>query len=151
MDQQRNRRLELTLELPYGINGLYFVPACPQCGYRGNQLRKSFKARDYNERVEPLVTVAARRQGWTWTKGQPLRVCAIVYLANKRRDMPNLEKHLIDTIANGLDLDDRYVAALHMFTLYDADDPRVEVSIEVLDEWPTKGAITESITNLSRT
>jgi Holliday junction resolvase RusA-like endonuclease len=130
-------RLHLQVALPHSVNGLYFVPRCARCGHRGPGLQKSFEARAYTHTWGRHIEQCAQEVGFSIPKGHPIAIRGTVYLADKRRDMPNTEKHLVDTIAQACGFDDRYVAELHLVAAYDAQNPRVELVVEELAQWPT--------------
>jgi len=137
-----DRIVRLELPLPCSINGLYFTPRCPQCGYGAQpgqnqlRLRKSFEARHYTQHAQAPIVGAGLAAGWRWKRGQPIGIRVTVFFKNKRRDSPNIIKHLVDTLAEALGFDDRYIARLEVLTKYDRENPRVEVEVEVLSEWP---------------
>jgi len=136
-------RLTVTLNLPNSVNGLYFVPPCPKCGYRGNRLRKNYQARSYTQREGEVVIWEARQQNFQPRNKRPYRVRANVWLVDKRSDMPNRIKHLLDTVLGALGIDDRYVAEVHIVACYDRGRPRVEIEVSEMGEWPSPQEFTQ--------
>lgn len=142
MSPQRSLRLEL--EIPPSVNSLYAVGPCPRCRAQGARQIKSQEGRaftlTYAGRADPphmgLVEIWAREAGFVAKPKTPYTLTGVVFLKDKRSDMANRLKALIDAICDGVGIDDRYIAELHFVTAYDKADPRVEVLLEELEDWP---------------
>lgn len=108
--------------LPPSINHLYFTTE------DGKRIM-SHEAKLYQEDCK-IAALAAKSHGWRW-HGSWLRVRIKLYFPDKRRrDTHNHPKVLLDGIADGLGVDDRWMLISEEIPSLDRKDPRVEVTIE---------------------
>ena len=110
--------MRLTLPLPPSANSYW--------RHVGNRVLLSKEARLYRGMCE-LAAVAQ------W-KGAPLegpvRIHADVYMADKRGDLMNREKQLLDAIQGVVMLNDSQVVDMRMVRHLDKLRPRVELTVE---------------------
>jgi len=106
--------------LPPSVNHAY-----NQHRQGGRGLKDS--AREYQEWARLAAMEAAH--GWIW-HGSWLRVRIKLYFPDeRRRDTHNHPKVLLDGIADGLGVDDRWMLISEEIPSLDRKDPRVEVEI----------------------
>ena len=132
----RPETLHIDLGLPHSVNSLYFVERCKRCGNRHVRVRKDFEARAYSKRWGEAVALLANQAGFETKPKHPYAISGVIRLKDKRSDMPNRLKHLIDTVCKPLGLDDRYIAEIHFEVMYDPDHPGAKVEIQELPDWP---------------
>jgi Holliday junction resolvase RusA-like endonuclease len=119
--------LQLTLDIPPGTNNLYTD------GRNGRRILTSV-ARDYKERTTLIAHIVALSANWRYQRGQRLAVTISLYFKdNRRRDIANCEKAVIDAISEALGFDDCVIDRLTLERAgIDKARPRCEVAIRAI-------------------
>ncbi len=114
--------LTFTIPLPMSLNNMY---PTSKSGHRYmTDAGKVFK-----HVAGMCAMVAARDAGWEAGIG-PLGLRLVMWFANKRRtDLDNRVKAAMDSIAEGLDIDDSRFDELHVYRAGVSDEPRCECSV----------------------
>lgn len=118
----------MTLDVRFVVPG----PVVPwqRASSVGTRRYTSAKQRAYQRTVR-LVAMAARPRGpWLPSKAQRYRVDVEAYLPDeRRRDLDNVAKTILDALNGVLYLDDSQVVTLLVATHVDRERPRVEVTV----------------------
>ena len=108
----------LSITLPY-------PPSANRYWRRGGHvIYKSREATDYQNEVSGILW-----QRQIEPMAGRLSVRVDVYRKDRRRDLDNHIKVLLDAMQGMVYEDDNQIEALHMFNLYDPKNPRVEVEL----------------------
>ena len=110
--------MRLILPLPPSANAYWRA-------VRGRVLL-SRAAREYRE----WCAVVALRQWKSGPMDGPVRLHADVFMPNKRGDLMNREKQLLDAIQGVVICNDSQVVDMRMVRHTDKDNPRVELTVE---------------------
>lgn len=109
--------MRITLPLPPSANTYW--------RHVGTRVLLSKEARAYRERC--AFAAAMQWKGAPLTG--PVRIHADVFMPNKRGDLTNREKQLLDAIQGRVIVDDSQVVDMRMVRHTDKDNPRVEIEI----------------------
>lgn len=94
----------------------------------GNRLYKTQAVKDWELLIKQSASVT-KPQNWMHT--QSYNVSVKIFWPNKRRkDIDNISKSLLDSMAGILYEDDSQVQELHLYRGFDKQNPRIEVSVE---------------------
>lgn len=115
--------VRLTLPIPPSTNHAY-------ANRRGGGRLLSRAGREYKQHASAL----ARMQGARLHRGE-VSVRATVYFADRRRDLDNAAKLLLDSLKGACFVDDIQVAHLELWRGLDRGNPRCEVAVELLSEF----------------
>jgi crossover junction endodeoxyribonuclease RusA len=126
-------RLRLTLPLPPGVNNQYVtvngrrVLSAEARRYKQQVLRQLRRKRDIGEISEELCAAARR--------GYLALFIDFFFETPLRRDLDGGLKIAQDTICTALAVNDNRVVDIHLVKRIDTLHPRIEVELEVLDDW----------------
>lgn len=92
------------------------------------------RTRAYKERVALCATAAVSRAGWAFAEGEYYMVDVAVHRTHfgKGGDADNYAKAALDAMNGIVFADDRYVRMLRVSIEMDAENPRLEVTVEKL-------------------
>lgn len=111
--------LRLTVALPPSTNNAY-------SNARTGGRRLTPEARRYKDTVHWQALAAGAKPG---NPGGPYSLALTVYFADRRRDLDNSAKLVIDSLMAAVGGDDRYIDELRMYRRIDRERPRVEVEL----------------------
>lgn len=126
-------RLSLTLPLPPGVNNQYVtvngrrVLSKEARRYKRSVLRYLQRKRDRSEISEALCAAAQR--------GYLALFIDFFFETPLRRDLDGGLKIAQDAICTALGVNDNRVVDIHLVKRIDPLNPRIEVEVEVLDDW----------------
>jgi crossover junction endodeoxyribonuclease RusA len=115
--------IHMTLPLPPSVNAYW--RSVPATRNRRAMVLISQQGRAFKSRCRLLATMQCK----TPLLGD-VALTGIVYFKDKRRDLDNILKPLLDALCKVAYADDRQVARLTFERRYDAKNPRVELTIE---------------------
>lgn len=119
--------LTFVLPIPPTLNHCYLTT-------RSGRRILTDEGRAYVEGAALVARNAAQREGWCYESGARLVLELRLFFPRNNRDLDNAFKLLLDSLAAGLDFDDRQIKALHAYSAVDKATPRCEVGIGVLVE-----------------
>lgn len=114
-----SRKVELVLPLPPSVNNAY----ANRRGGGGRILSR--EGREYKQAASML----AIGQGAERHHGN-VSVSAVVYFPDRKRDLDNAAKLLLDSLKGICYADDRQVVHLELWRRVDRGNPRVELTVE---------------------
>lgn len=118
------------------------VPSVNHC-YRNVTVNRRIltpKARAWAEEVQLRAKLAARQQGWEFSKDEKLVMELTTYWPDKRRrDTHNAHKLACDTLEGVLYEDDRWVLVRDIDFRIDRKQPRVEITLRRFEEAESVG------------
>lgn len=118
--------ISLTLPLPPSVNSFWrSVPA--RAGQRAKVLI-SEEGRRFKSRCELMIRMQQRDHGLAPFEGE-VEVSGVVYFADKRRDLDNVLKPLLDVLQGAAYKNDRQICRIDVRRGLDAKNPRVELQI----------------------
>ncbi len=126
-------RIQFTLPLPPGVNNQYVT-------VNGRRVL-SQEARTYKRAVEQAMKQLRRNDTITdelcdaARKGFLALFIDFYFETPLRRDLDGGLKIAQDTICRALDVNDNRVVDIHLVKRMDTRNPRIEVELEVLDDW----------------
>ncbi|HEU5099729.1 MAG TPA: RusA family crossover junction endodeoxyribonuclease [Roseiflexaceae bacterium] len=127
------QRLLLTLPLPPGVNNQYVTVngrrmLSPEARrYKAAVLRQLRRKRDSGEISDELCAAAQR--------GYLALFIDFFFETPLRRDLDGGLKIAQDTICAALEVNDNRVVDIHLVKRIDPLHPRIEIELEVLDDW----------------
>lgn len=126
-------RINLTLPLPPGVNNQYVtvngrrILSKEARQYKNSVIRRLQRARDRGDIDDALC--AAAQHGY-------LALFIDFYFESPlRRDLDGGLKIAQDAICTALEVNDNRVVDIHLVKRIDPSNPRIEVELEVLDDW----------------
>ncbi len=122
-------------ELRFQVYGSPRAKQRPRVGRGGNVYTPS-ATRSYEGLVRTHATLAVlgAKGQWAFREQRDVRVTLNVFWPNQRRgDLDNCAKSVLDGCNQTVFEDDRQVVELHCFGAVDADHPRVEVIVSVME------------------
>lgn len=131
------RRVRLTLPMPPGVNNQYVtvngrrVLSQEARRYKQSVLKALRRSRDDGTISDALVAAAQ--------KGYLALFIDFYFETPLRRDLDGGLKIAQDTICTALEVNDNRVVDIHLVKRIDPLRPRIEVELEVLDDWAFEG------------
>lgn len=128
------RRLRLSLPMPPGVNNQYVtvngrrVLSQEARRYKRGVLKTLSRGRDQGDISEELCAAAQ--------KGYLALFIDFYFETPLRRDLDGGLKIAQDVICTALGVNDNRVVDIHLVKRIDPLNPRIEVELEVLDDWP---------------
>lgn len=116
------------MTLSFTIPGAPVPKARPRLGKFGNAFTP-FATRAYEKHVRACAELAMRIHGRTVLEGAVVLTLTLYLPDNRRRDLDNLAKSILDGGNGVLYRDDAQVSELHVYRRKDADNPRAEVEV----------------------
>lgn len=126
-------QIHLTLPLPPGVNNQYVTVngrrvLSPEARrYKKSVIRRLQRARDRGE-IDDALCAAAQ-------KGYLALFIDFYFETPLRRDLDGGLKIAQDAICTALEVNDNRVVDIHLVKRIDPNNPRIEVELEVLDDW----------------